>query len=289
MNCHSHTGTKGALVQQAKNKMRNLLFILATVAAFTSCRSTRHISTAIAKKDTVVTDPRTTAKADSIAFMKSALQGLQSHHIEYTTFTAKVNIDYKDDAGKNYDVNATLRMYKDSAIWLSANAVLGIEAIRLLITKDSVKIIDKLNKNYTARSVDYLQEVTQLPLDLKTVQDLLIGNPVFLDTNIVSYVKLDESVILLSVGSWFKNLLTLNASDKSLERSKLDDADVTRLRSADLYYSDYENKDNVLFATNRRIIMSEKKKLDIKVDFKQYGFNGEVSFPFSIPKNYTRN
>jgi hypothetical protein len=48
--------------------------------------------------------------------------------------------------GKNYDVNATMRMYKDSAIWLSANAVLGIEAMRVLITKDSVKLLNKLDK-----------------------------------------------------------------------------------------------------------------------------------------------
>lgn len=267
--------------------MRTLLLIAVILSIFTSCRSARKISTAIAKKDTI--NSANTARADSIAFMQRTMNGLRSNHIDFQTFNGKLNIDYRDDEGKNYDVNATLRMYKDSAIWLSANAVLGIEAIRLLITKDSVKIIDKLNKNYTARSVDYLQEVTQLPLDLKTVQDLLLGNPVFIDSNVVSYVKTDESVILLSVGSWFKNLLTLHAADNSIVRSKLDDADITRLRSADLSYSDYERKDNVLFATKRRMIMSEKKKLDIKVEFKQYSFGGEVSFPFAVPKNYTRN
>jgi hypothetical protein len=269
--------------------MRTLLLVTAVICIFTSCRSARNISTAIAKKDTVVTDPGATAKADSQAFIKTALAGLRSNHIEYKTFTAKLNIDYKDGDGKNYDVNATLRMYKDSAIWLSANAVLGIEAIRVLITKDSVKIIDKLNRNYTARSVDYLQEVTALPLDLRTVQDLLIGNPVFVDSNVVSYAKTDESIILLSLGQLFKNLLTIHIADKSLQRSKLDDADITKSRTADLTYSDYEKKDNVLFATRRRIMMSEKKKLDIKVEFKQFDFNGEVSFPFSVPKNYTSN
>lgn len=268
--------------------MKNLLLIAVMFSVFASCRSARKISTAIAKKDTVMT-AGSAAKADSIAFIQETLTGLRANRIEYQTFSAKLNIDYRDDNGKNYDVNATLRMYKDSAIWLSANAVLGIEAIRLLITKDSVKIIDKLNKNYTARSVDYLQEVTQLPLDLKTVQDLLVGNPIFVDSNVVSYTKVDESIVLLSVGSWFKNLLTIYAADNSLLGSKLDDADITRIRSADLSYSDYERKDNVLFATKRRMIMSEKKKLDIKVEFKQFGFGDEVSFPFSVPKNYTRN
>ncbi len=269
--------------------MKNLILIATIFCLFTSCRSARKISTAIAKKDTLVTDPGALAKADSIAFIKNTLSGLSANIIDYRTFTAKLNIDYRDGEGKNYDVNATLRMYKDSTIWLSANAVLGIEAIRVMITRDSVKIIDKLNKIYTARSVDYLQEVTDLPLDLQIVQNLLIGNPVFVDSNVVSYTTTDETVILLSVGQWFKNLLTVYTADKSLLRSKLDDADITKSRTADLTYWDYERRDTVLFATKRRLIMSEKKKLDIKVEFKQYDFNGEVSFPFSVPKNYTRN
>ena len=89
-----------------------------------------------------------------------------------------------------------------------ANALLGIEAMRVLITKDSVKLLDKLNKTYTARSVSYLQDVTDLPLDLKILQDLIIGNAVFLDSNIVSYSNGNNVINILSVGRWFKNLLT---------------------------------------------------------------------------------
>jgi outer membrane lipoprotein-sorting protein len=80
--------------------------------------------------------------------------------------------------------------------------------------------------------------------------------------------------------------LTVNETDKTVLRSKLDDAEITRSRTADLEYSDYENKKGVMFSTKRRILVTEKNRLDIKMDFKQYDFNAEVSFPFSIPKNY---
>jgi hypothetical protein len=256
-----------------------------------SCRSTKKIGSAIAKKDTTVqTAVVSEAHRDSMAFIQNTLQALRANRVNFNTFSAKVNIDYRDAAGKNYDVNATVRMYKDSAIWISANAILGIEAIRALITKDSVKIIDKLNKTYTARSMDYLQEVTALPLDLPTIQNLLLGNPVFLDsTNVVSYYRSDNAIALISLGQWFKNLLTIGENDKLVQRSKLDDVDRARSRTADLTYTDYENKKGFPFATKRRILISEKKKLDIKLDFKQYDMNGEVSFPFSIPKNYEQN
>jgi len=68
--------------------------------------------------------------------------------------------------------------------------------------------------------------------------------------------------------------------------SKLDDLDITRSRTADLNYDDYENKKGKSFSSKRRITVAEKNKLDISLNFKQYEFNDDLSFPFSIPKNY---
>jgi hypothetical protein len=270
-----------------KNKiMIRILSLFIAFGILISCRSTKKIGTAILKKDTTQLTSKPDARKDSLQFISSIIQNITANRIGYNTFTAKVNIDYRDDAGKNYDVNATLRMYKDSALWISANAVLGIEAIRVLITKDSVKVLNKLEKTYSARSVDYLQDVTALPLNLATVQELLIGNPVFLDSNIVSYSRGEGTISLLSLGTWFKNLLTINEVDKTLVRSKLDDLDISRNRTAELTYSDYETKKGSLFATKRKISVAEKKTLDIKLDFKNYEFNSEVSFPFSIPRNF---
>jgi hypothetical protein len=221
--------------------------------------------------------------------IRTVLGKVVSNRIDFRTFTAKVNVDYIGADGKKYNVNANIRMYKDSAIWVSVIAILGLEAMRHYITEDSVKLLDKLNKTYTARSVDYLQEATSLPLNLKNLQDLIIGNPVFLDPNIVSYSISNNQIAMLSLGEFFKNLLTLDLNDMTLLHSNLDDKDPKRNRSADLTYSDYENKKGPWFSTKRRIVVAEKNRLDVKLDFKQYDFNQEVSFPFSIPKNYDRH
>jgi hypothetical protein len=178
-------------------------------------------------------------------------------------------------------------MYKDSVIWVAVTGLLGIEGLRAVITKDSIKIINKLDKIYTGRSVAYIQEVAGLPLDLRSLQELVIGNPVFLDSNIVSYTSSANSLSLLSIGEKFKNLITL--TDGLLRHSKLDDIDMSRNRTCDLTYDDYENKKGVNFSAKRRITVSEKSKLDIKLDFKSYNFNETLSFPFSVPRNYTWN
>jgi hypothetical protein len=269
------------------------IFVFAVlIVLLAACRSTKKIQTAIAKKDSVavVTPPPGGDKRnDTVQWIRSTLGKLDSNKIDFKTFSGKLNVDYTGGDGKKYNVNANIRMYKDSAIWVAVNALLGIDAMRLFVTRDSVKLLDKLNKTYTARSVDYLQEVTSLPLNLQNLQDLIIGNPMFLDSNIVSYSTNNNQIAMLSLGELFKNLLTLDQNDKTLLHSKLDDRDPARNRTADLTYGDYENKKGPWFSTKRRIVIAEKNRLDVKLDFKQYEFNQEVSFPFSIPKNYDRN
>lgn len=271
--------------------MRITLVLVAAVLLMASCRSTRKIQTAIAKIDTtapVVTSPVVPTVEDSAVFIREALSQLDKGKINFTTFSAKINVDYTASDGKKYDVNASLRMYKDSAIWISITAIFGIEGLRALITPDSVKILNKQDKVYTARSVAYLQEVTQLPLDLHSLQDVLIGNPVFVDTHVVSYNRTPAAITMVSIGEWFKNFLTLSTNYK-IENSKLDDVDITHSRTCNLSYANYENSKGVDFSTKRRITVAEKSNLDIKLDFKQYEFNETLSFPFSVPKNYKKN
>ena len=281
------------LVTPANNKkikMRAVFVFMIVILALFSCKPTKKIQTAIStKKDTIGVAVIDHAREDSIRFIKRVYDGIVANHINYKTFSAKLNVDYVDADDKKYNVNANLRMYKDSMIWVSVNAIFGIEGLRALITKDSIKILDKQNKLYTARSIEYLQEVSSLPVDLHSLQELLIGNAVFLDSNIVSYSRSGNAVSLLSIGKIFKNLMTLTDGDQLIQRSKLDDIDELRNRTGDLTYGDYENKRGVNFSTVRKISFAEKKKLDIRLEFKQYNFNEDLTFPFSIPKNYKRN
>lgn len=269
---------------------RILIFSAAVISCMASCRSTKNIQTAIAKKDTTtVVIPLVNGYEDSLNFIKETYSNLKSQRIDFTTFSAKVKVDYTGADNKKYDVNANVRMYKDSVIWISVNAIFGIEALRVCITKDSVKLLDKQNKLYTTRSVAYLQEVSSLPLDLPILQELIIGNPVFLDSNIVSYSVSGNSISLLSFGELFKNMITVTENEKFIQHSKLDDLDGIRNRTCDLSYADYENKKGKNFSISRIITVSEKSKLDVRLDFKQYDFNEMLSFPFPIPKNYKPN
>ncbi|MEO6963041.1 MAG: DUF4292 domain-containing protein [Puia sp.] len=272
-----------------------LLIVIAAVlvAGFSvvGCRSAKKITTAIAKKDTLVVKRADTSiavdlKADSIRYIRTLYGHIRSNLIDCNTFSAKIKVHYEGSDGKDYEFNAFLRLQKDKMIWVSINALLGIEAFRAVITPDSVKVLSKLDKVYQLRSVSYLQEITHLPFDFQTLQSLLLGNPIYLDSNIVFYRKDDQGISLLDEGQIFRNYITLNKEDYSIKHSKLDDVDRLRARSCDLTYGDYEKKTGVLFSTYRKIAVAEKARLDIELTFKQYSFNEPLNFPFSIPKNY---
>ena len=273
-----------------KHVTRLLLFIV--VAAAVGCKSAKKIQTAITKTkaDTTQMIMVDNAHADSVVVIHDLLNKLNSNRItNFKTFSAKIKVDYRDKEGEQPELTVFVHMMKDSLIWISVNAtIFSYEALRVLVTPDSVKVLNRRDKIVQLRSVSYLQDLTDLPFDFHTLQDLLLGNPIYLDSNVVSYKKTDQAITLMNVGPLFKHLLSITNGDYLLQHSKLDDADPLRNRTADLTYTGYENVNGVKFATERRVSVSEKGKLDIDMNFKQYSFNETLSYAFNIPKNFKR-
>ncbi|HET6253387.1 MAG TPA: DUF4292 domain-containing protein [Puia sp.] len=287
-----------------KSRIAILLgFALATaVLAAAGCRSTRSLRKVIAAPappvDTTVakapdsTLPARDLHADSMAVIRTALTGIAHNHIDFQTFSGTMHVHYQGSNGQDNEVNAVVRIKKDSIIWIEIYAKVGaipIKAFQAMITPDSVKILDRIKKIVRLRSVSYLQEQIHLPVDFGTVQDLLIGNPIFLDTANILYYRMEKKGLsLFSEGRIFTNFLTLNP-DNTVNHSKLDDTDPLRARTCDITYGDYDYGGPAPFSTYRKISVAEKGKVDIEIGInKHYKFNEVLNYPFSIPKNYKR-
>jgi hypothetical protein len=250
-------------------------------------KKVQKIQSAISKVDTTEV-VRIDRAADSARQLHAVFTKVLTHKIDFTTFSAKVKVDYSGKEGGD-EATAFVRMKKDSAVWLSLRGAFGIEGFRVLISKDSVKVMNLLKKTVQLRSINYLQEMTELPFDFRTMQDLIIGNPVFIDSNVVSFKEnTNNELLVLMTGKLFKHLVTLDNTDYKILHSKLDDIDVVRNRTCDITFSGYETAAGFPFSTKRRISVAEQSKLDIQLDFKQYNFNDPLTFPFSIPKSYKR-
>jgi hypothetical protein len=266
-----------------------IISILCFFAWFaTGCRSTKVINKTLSTKDSVIAPERSLGSRDSVLLNENTKIALRNNYIDFKTFSAKIKVDVeaKDNVP---ELTANLRMIKDSIIWVSLQATfLNIEAYRVRITKDSVILLNKLEKEVQYRTLDYLQEVTQIPFDFKTIQDMLIGNPVFFNDSNAVVRKKDEELLVYSVGDLFKNLLTLNNSNAQVIHSKLDDVDIYRNRTGSISYNDYSDIGGKPFSNRRQIIITEKNRIDIKLNFKQVEFNKELSVSFSVPKNYKK-
>lgn len=251
------------------------------------CRSTKKLNTAVNKKDTLISTNPSIVNNDSIKGVVNILNSLEKNRIHFTTFSSKIKVQYEDSKGKQPDFNAFIRLYADSVLWVSISATfLSIEAFKILITKDSIIIVNKLDKLVERQPFNYIEEITHIPLNFSTLQDLLIGNPIYVGDSVVAYRQTENHILIATIGKFFKNLITISADNKLIERSKLDDLDVNQNRTADITYADYEKNSGVYFATYREITVAEKTKVDISLSYKQYEFNKELSFRFVIPPNY---
>jgi hypothetical protein len=276
-------------------KTKQFIFLLSIVLIAFSCKTVKKVATiqeAFTKKDTVQTVMIVDApKVDSAAIVKDIMRKVAKSKIDFKTFNAKIKVGYESaENSDTYTVN--ISMMKDSLMYIRIlGSFLGIkqEGMQVKVKRDSVFLYKKIGERYVQnRSISYLQEVTQIPFDFSTLQDLIIGNPVFIDSNIVSYKDYDAGLLVLMLGDTFKHLITLGQDDKTIIHSKLDDVDIQRNRTCDITYSSYAPLGSYQFSTYRRVVVSEKSKLDLELDFKEYNINEPLKYTFEIPKNIKR-
>ena len=273
----------------------NFLVVVLLLSAAFGCKTAKKVQTiqsAITKKDTAQTVVISEApKVDSAAIVKDLVNKVAKNKIDFNTFNAKIKVTYESSENSD-NYTAYLSMQKDSMILIKiAGKFLGISKVGLQakITKDSVvlvKLVQGASVSY--RSISYLQDVTQIPFDFNTLQDLIIDNPIFIDGNIVSYKNTPSQLLVLMVGDLFKHLLSIDNNSGRILHSKLDDADLQRNRTCDITFNNYQPLGNYQFAAYRKISVAEKSKLDIYLDFKEFSLNEPLKYSFDIPKRIKR-
>ncbi len=97
-------------------------------------------------------------------------------HLDYQWMTAKMTMDVAAPGVEFKDVSGVLRMRRDSAVWISASAMMGMESLRALITQDSVVMVNRMDQTYLAEPLQQVAEKLQLPATLQETQALLLGH-----------------------------------------------------------------------------------------------------------------
>jgi len=204
---------------------------------------------------------------------------------------AKSKIKYED---KNSDLKTTanIRMKKDSIIWLSLSAALGIEAVRGMITTDSVAIIDRINKKYINYDYKTLSEKFNFNIDFELIQAVLLGN---LPLPLRGDEKISKSDIYFLIKQKGKELAVesyVNRSSLKLEKVLLKE-EVTK-NTLSLAYRDFQLVGDFFLPFSNFVELKYTSKgntanTTIDINFNKAELvDKELRFPFNIPQKYTR-
>ena len=121
----------------------------------------------------------------AVGFLLLLLASCTSHkkvvsptaHADYEWMTAKISGEVTLTSNlSTFTFNGTLRMRRDSAVWISASAMMGMESLRTLITQDSVIMVNRMDQTYLAEPLQLVAEKMHLPATLQETQALLLGN-----------------------------------------------------------------------------------------------------------------
>ncbi len=108
---------------------------------------------------------------------KNLYKSIMDSSVHYNSFYVKrfsANVTVND---KKKSFKGSLKIQKDTAIWLSIrSAVGGIEGMRVLITPDSVKVIDRIKKEFFESSFDFINEKLNTELNFESLQAIFTNS-----------------------------------------------------------------------------------------------------------------
>jgi uncharacterized protein DUF4292 len=192
-------------------------------------------------------------------------------------------------------------MRTDSIIWISISPLLGIEVARIIATRDSIKFLDRFNKQYSATDYKYINKMFDLNIEFDIMQGVITGNIFSYKKNKFNSVYIDDKYYILSTLSKSKLNRSLEEDDPSkaiVQDMWIDDLTykIIKLSIEDkrvnkkllTKYDDFNETDGGLFPfkSNTQIIAS--KNITINLEFTKVSLNQNLTYPFRIPASYDK-
>lgn len=227
---------------------------------------------------------------------------LKEHELKYTYFTGKFSAEYKNRK-KSTSFNGQIRIKKDSVIWLSLTPGLGIEALRLIITQDSVKMINKLNNTYYIGDYEAVNKFLNTNIDFDILQAYLLGNDLqfYEDGKFRATIEKDCYKLSTAARMKLKKYVRNNQENGRAfiqniwldsETFKITEADVKEISNEKIkleaMYGDFENIGGQLFPKALNVTIWADNTIKLKASFSKITVDVPLQFPFKVPNGYTQ-
>ncbi len=216
--------------------------------------------------------------------------------LEYHSIEIKGSVR-TDALGKKQSFNITYRNVKDSLIWISARAMLGIEVGRVICTRDSVWVFSRIARVKEKGDWKTMSNMIGYPIDFYSMQGLMTRKlfvPGRSDTDIINsylsrrnengkllipdYSDPDQKIILKNYG--FLPQFLINTKKKLLYRTRISNEDSSWI--LDVIYGEGSNKNLRGLPPKVRIEgtdMEEKMFANLRIVLVK--IDQELKFPFA--------
>lgn len=255
--------------------IKNIGFIMLVSFAglLTSCK---------AKKEVIVG-----GNANKEISTSKIIENHYANNKNFTTLYVKANASYKDEK-QSQNVTAEIKIKKDEKILISVR-FLGITMAKALITPNEVKYYDKINNDYFEGNYAGLSEWLGTDLDFQKVQNLLLGQAID-DLKKGDYKSvIEEQLYKLVTTKESKTNKTFYFESEHFLVKKEEIFQVAQDRKLLVNYPDYKEFPEAILPLKIIIEAIQKnEKTNINIDYKQFSFNEDLSFPYSVPDGYER-
>lgn len=229
-------------------------------------------------------------------------QNMQDHQIQYEWFSGKFSADYKHE-DKKQSFSGQFRIRKDSVIWLSIYATMNIEVFRILITPDSVKMLNRLEKTFYRKDVQFINQKLNTDVDFDILQSLLMGvdfayyetNKFTLDINenryklstfsrrkMKKYVKSQSDLEKVMVQNMWINPEDYKITKQNIKQVKNPNKKVIAT------YEDFRPVQGQSFPFDISFKLVDEKPVNLSMRYRSIIIDQKQSFPFRVPSKYKR-
>ena len=256
-------------------------------------------STIVTTDSSVATRPASGLPTDSVAVaIRPTRPGIEEARanvaeIDFRFLTAKSKISFKSPQQDIDNASINIRVRKDSLIWLSVSK-LGIEAVRGLITRDSITIIDKIHRQYSVYDFPTLSKQFNFAMNFELLQALIVGN-LPLPKRPAQKIKNERDYLLLRQSEG-KVLVENYIGEQDRKLKKLMVTEQPTKNTLRLDYDDFTSLNNFLFPYTSLVTLDYKSKTDgqfyqtlLRIKHNKVELvDKNPGFPFTIPAKYER-
>lgn len=227
---------------------------------------------------------------------KRLINEIEQNEFAFEQFQAKFNAKVDAPDG-NISLKGQIRMENDSLVWVSVSLPVGIEVVRILITKDSVFLVNRGEKTYLKQSIANFKQIPEPLADIGMIQSVLVGNDKslrfcdkhkveilndcynLLITNILKNVPNDNENTVLS------RCLVVQPETFRIKRCEIQQ-NFDKNMKIELNYDDFLMSENQLIPTRIELDIKGDPNLNIIITYSNITLNVKQDYNFNIPKKF---